>query len=291
VRPIAAAVLFLLIAPRSHAAQDPSVDLESLMTTPVLLYNQGRQISQGTGFFYANVKADGGVDTVFLATNYHVVTGHAPRLLTQPAGDRVRIALHLDAGNLENFKWFELPLYNERKEPLWVSSTMYQDADIVLLPLPAQMVPLYVFTESNTRGDLKVRPTLGATLLGYPYGFFDTKHLLPIWKTGHIATEPDVDFEGDPTFLVDVSAYPGMSGSPVLAVATGIYESTDGTMRSGRVHKLLGIFSSMPVVRRSSPSAADRELSEVPSMRDTSLQLGYVWKAAVIVEAANRYHR
>ena len=91
----------------------------------------------------------------------------------------------------------------------------------------AQLTSFYVFVEGHTRTDLKIRPTSGATLLGYPYGFYDKKHLLPIWKTGHIASEPDVDFEGEPTFLVDVSAFPGMSGSPVLAAGSGVYESEE----------------------------------------------------------------
>ena len=37
---------------------------------------------------------------------------------------------------------------------------------------------------------------------------------------------------------------------PVLAVANGIYETEEGLMRSGTAHKLLGIFSSMPMASR-----------------------------------------
>ena len=105
-----------------------------------------------------------------------------------------------------------------------------------------------------------------------------------------MASEPDVDFEGEPTFLVDVSAFPGMSGSPVLAVATGIYESEDGVMRSGRVLKLLGIFSSMPVVHRHGPLHLAGGSTDIPApAAEVSLQLGYVWKAALIAEIARGY--
>ena len=142
---------------------------------------------------------------------------------------------------------------------MWIASDAYPAADIVLVPLPTRayegIAPL-VFIEAHTRGDIRIRPTSGATLLGYPYGFYDQKHYLPVWKTGHVASEPAVDFEGRPVFLVDVSAFPGMSGSPVLAVANGIYETEDGSMRSGRIWKLLGIFSAMPVVRERRPADA-----------------------------------
>src|SRR5262249_18287059 len=185
----------------------------------------------------------------------------------------------------------ELPLYDIQGAPIWSASDTYPNADVVLVPLPPKVyegISPYVFVEGHTRGDVKIRPTSGATLLGYPYNFYDRKDLLPIWKTGHVASEPDVDFNGEPTFLVDVSAFPGMSGSPVLAVASGIYESEDGVMRSGRVIKLLGVFSAMPVIVRKTPAdpsgSADQSIST-----ETSLQLGYVWKAALIASIARNY--
>ena len=64
------------------------------MTTPVLLMNGGRAVSQGTGFFFASTDADGTIDTVFLVTNYHVVTGHAPLSNEPRAGDRIRFVMH-----------------------------------------------------------------------------------------------------------------------------------------------------------------------------------------------------
>jgi hypothetical protein len=79
-----------------------------------------------------------------------------------------------------------------------------------------------------------------------------------------------------------------MSGSPVLAAGNGIYESEEGVMRSGRVTKLLGVFSSMPVVHRS-PSSSINTSSDRAAPADISLQLGYVWKASLIAEIARHY--
>ena len=121
---------------------------------------------------------------------------------------------------------------------------------------------LFTFTEEHTRIDLKVRPTSQATLLGYPYGFFDTRNFLPVWKTGHLATEPSVDFQGEPVFLVDVSAFPGMSGAPVVGVSNGVYESESGAMLTGVQRRLLGIFSAMRMVRsRSTEAGAGQTVS------------------------------
>jgi hypothetical protein len=277
---------------RATAAQ-ADVEPASLMTTPVFLMNGRQPVQQGTGFFFASTKADGTPDTVFLVTNYHVVTGRPPLSKQTGIGDRVQFLIHEDRNDLARVRHLELPLYDAIQRPLWITSETAPGADVVLLPVPPaayEGVSLFVFTEAHTHGDIKMRPTSGATLLGYPYGFADTAHDLPVWKTGHIASEPSVDFDNKPVFLVDVSAFPGMSGSPVLAVANGIYENEDGQMRSGRVLKLLGIFSAMPVVRETKPSPAAVEADAQPAVTtETALQLGYVWKAALIADMARQF--
>lgn len=283
---------WLLTGLVTAASQGLPADLEpaSLMTTPVLLMSGTRAVSQGTGFFFASTTLDGKPDTVFLVTNYHVVTGRPPLTPGPRAGDRIRFILHENPAELTRVRQIELPLYDQRGDPLWVVSDAVPKADVVLVPVPPEAyrdISLLVFTEAHTRGDIRIRPSSGATLLGYPYGFYDESHFLPVWKTGHVASEPSVDFNDLPTFLVDVSAFPGMSGSPVLAVANGVYESEDGSMRSGRVLKLLGIFSAMPVVREKKPADVNG-LAETQTT-EINLQLGYVWKAALIADMAKTY--
>lgn len=285
-----AGLLLLAVVPAGAGAQDP-VDPRSLMTTPVWLVDGGSPVSQGTGFFFGLPGPDGAIATVFLVTNYHVVTGHAPLSERAPAGDRIRIIIHEDQFNPQRVRQVELSLYDATGRPRWIASETYEAADLILLPVPPaayQNAHLPVFTEDHTRVDIRIRPTSGATLLGYPFGFYDTTNFLPIWKTGHVASEPDVDFEGRPAFLVDVSAFPGMSGSPVLAVANGVYEAADGSVRTGRVLRLLGIFSAMPVVRRDEPIDPSGYMSGSRSV-ETSLELGFVWKASLIAELARSY--
>jgi hypothetical protein len=286
-----ASMAFGLLAAAPPQGLPADLEAPSLMTTPVILMNGARPVSQGTGFFFASTAPDGKVETVFLATNYHVVTGRAPMTSGPRAGDRIRFILHESDTELTRVRQIELPLYDTNNNPVWVMSDAVPAADVVLVPVPLEAyrdIRLWVFSEAHTRGDIKIRPTSGATLLGYPYGFYDESHFLPVWKTGHVASEPAVDFNDLPTFLVDVSAFPGMSGSPVLAVANGIYEAEDGSMRSGRVLKLLGIFSAMPVVRERKP-AEPGTMSTETQTTEINLQLGYVWKAALIADLAKGY--
>lgn len=271
----------LMTCGASQANAQISVEVASLMTTPVYLLDGTRQVSQGTGFFFGVKNQQGVIDTVFLVTNYHVVTGHSPGSTLPGQGDRVVFYIHKDRNEPSEVKEIMLPLYTTAGAPLWERSTEHPEADVVLLPLPKtsfEGISMFVFIDEHTRTDIRIRPTSGATLLGYPFGFSDTRNRLPVWKTGHVASEPQVDFQGKPSFLVDVSAFPGMSGSPVLAVANGIYEDEQEVMRTGRVLRLLGIFSAMPVIR-----------SQTPGQGDTSLQLGYVWKASLIADLARAY--
>ncbi|TNE41971.1 MAG: serine protease [Sphingomonadales bacterium] len=55
-----------------------------------------------------------------------------------------------------------------------------------------------------------------AFVLGFPFGKTGGVENQPIWRSGSVATEPSVDWEGIPAFLVDVSGRQGMSGSPVI---------------------------------------------------------------------------
>src|SRR6185503_18523606 len=190
-----------------------TVEAASLMTTPVYLLDGTKQVSQGTGFFFGIKNPAGVIDTEFLVTNYHVVTGHSPGSTLPNQGDRVVFYLHKDQNEPSEVKQVILPLYSTAGTPLWEQSTEHLDADVILLPLPKatfQGIAMWVFIDEHTRNDIRIRPTSSATLLGYPYGFSDTTNRLPVCKTGHVASEPQVDFQGKPAFLVDVSAFPGM---------------------------------------------------------------------------------
>ena len=66
--------------------------------------------------------------------------------------------------------------------------------------------------------------------VGYPTGYYDKKHFLPIMRSGTIASIPSVNFEGKQQILLDAQVFPGSSGSPVFISLQNKY-------------KLLGIVS------------------------------------------------
>ena len=80
------------------------------------------------------------------------------------------------------------------------------------------------------------------TVVGYPDGIWDQCNNKPIVRKGITATPIQLDFEGNPLFLVDAAIYPGSSGSPVYLFNQGAYTSKNALIPGPRL-KLLGIIS------------------------------------------------
>ena len=113
--------------------------------------------------------------------------------------------------------------------------------------------------ESDLRAGKKI------CFVGYPDGRFDSFHNLPIMRFGHIATLPQVDFMGEPAFLIDAAVFEGSSGSAVYAKLGGDY-------------KLIGVVRSY---------YSREEVAEFEALNfkyEQALNMGVVLKATLIHE-------
>jgi len=258
----------------------------SMITTPVILLKGNEIVSQGTGFYYGLENSSNGT-ILFLVTNYHVLTGHPPKETKPPKGDNVIFYLHKDADNPGDVKQIRFPLFTKNGKPIWLSSEEFPHADVAVIPIVASLcgdAKVFGISKNWTGGNMKVRPTSTVTLIGYPYGYYDKTNWLPVWKTGSIASEPDIDFEGKPLFLVDISAFPGMSGSPAFAIAYGAYETIEGPTTVGHVQKFLGIYASMQILEEARYLEEIMSESRLGVVVDESLELGHIWKASLIIK-------
>jgi SEC-C motif len=83
------------------------------------------------------------------------------------------------------------------------------------------------------------------SVIGYPLGL-KCGEGWPIWKTGHIASDPDIDFQlGRPAFLIDATTCEGMSGAPVVIRNTSGYQTKNGghILAAGVTTKFIGIYA------------------------------------------------
>jgi len=276
------------------------LDEASLSTTRIVLLKSGKPQALGTGFYYRRNEGSGKV-IVFLLTNHHVLTGHEPGSHMPPLGDEIMFYCHESIDKPERVVEERMHIYTKNGRPMWLTSLTAPDADIAVLPLMAGIGKrckiVCLSPETNSAAPMPLlRPSSPVTLVGYPYGFFDQQNHLPVWKTGAIASEPEFDFGGRPVILVDVSAFPGMSGSPVYAVTTGAYEISEGVVTTGRTRSFVGIFSAMRTIEETKLVENIQSAGQLAVRIRQSLELGYVWKERLIREIvqafdAERYQR
>lgn len=218
--------------------------LPSVQSLLIQLQSNGQSLATGTGFV-ANAPR-GRV----LITNRHNVTGRnnntGQTLSTTGATPNEVIVVHNRANHLGQWVPRTEALLNNG-QPLWVEHpTLGATADFVALPL-TQIDDVQFCPYSLGVGDpqIKVLPSDSVSVVGFPFGRTGGGGLA-IWATGFMATEPDIDHDGLPTFLIDCRARPGQSGSAVIAQRnSGMVAMDDGSTAAfvGPVTRFLGIYS------------------------------------------------
>lgn len=200
-------------------------------------------LGPATGFF---VKYHG---KTYLITNYHVVSGrHADTgaVLSQFAAIPNLIKVHIRRvdGSIVHG---HLPLYTQDRQ-YWDGHPAGGAVDIAALYIwegwfeSFGAINTAVQIEEENRIPI-IRPGMHLSVVGFPYGkSYDSR--LPIWKSGHLASEIGFNFDGKPMFLIDATTRSGMSGSPVVFLADGLEVWPDGiNIINGRKRYLLGVYS------------------------------------------------
>jgi hypothetical protein len=204
--------------------------------------NQGAILTNATGFFF---ERDG---RLYLVSSRHVFidepSNHFP--------DSMQIELHTSAENAAQTVYFSIPLYRDGGS-LWHQG--FDDGgeiDVALIELDRHLLPqpcvLHAFTETHLLDPSGNHPKVGESLLipGYPLGFSDTLHALPVVRHAIIASSFGMRFQGQGYFLTDARTHRGSSGAPVLM------RPKHGVVGDGQLNcYLLGIHSSrLDVVTR-----------------------------------------
>ena len=198
----------------------------------------------GTGF---TVQQGG---QTFLITNWHAVTGRhastAQPLSSSGVADPDRLMIwHHVAGVLGAWKVRDESLFEAGTgRPRWREHPRGREVDVVALPLVslAADTHFYPIDLALAKEDVLVAPGEPVSIIGFPFGM-SSGGKFPIWKTGHVASDLDLDYDGKPVFLVDATAKPGMSGSPVVARRVGQIRRSRGVDLGGDASRFLGVYS------------------------------------------------
>lgn len=214
-------------------------------------------------------------ETIYLVTNWHVVTGIHPET-NQPINkngttpDNLRIWIH-QKEHIGKCETHDINLYDKQGRPCWLEHKNFgQKVDVALLKfdLPDDLI---VFPINNRPlGDFRIEVSHDVFIVGFPRGISGAGRL-PIWKRGTIASEPELDMDDLPKILIDGLTREGMSGSPVIAQYIGYYRTNPSEMSGddwfGQERTFLGIYS-----------------GRLPGQDEFEAHLGIVWKKDTIDE-------
>ncbi|MEU0371199.1 trypsin-like peptidase domain-containing protein [Streptomyces sp. NPDC006283] len=241
---------------------EPSVQSLFLVAT-----TNGQQIGSATGFV---VLKDG---APYLITNWHVASGRhpgtgQPRSRTGATPDTLHIPMLLPQKN-DRIEWQPIPqpLLTEDGDAAWLEHPRFgRRVDVVALPMSnLDAIDLHPYQVAASKFQLRAQVSDFVNIIGFPFGR-TAGGVFAIWTKGAIASEPEVDFDDVPCFLIDARTREGQSGSPVIAYSPGGPTAMhDGSlaMMSGPLVNLLGVYSG--------------RINE-------NSDLGVVWKASVITE-------
>jgi hypothetical protein len=197
---------------RSSAAADIAmIDAVLLAATRVLTYREGACLTNASGFYFERA------GRLFLVTSRHVIidepSNHRP--------DHLGIEIHTDAGDLARAADVMLPLYRGA-QAIWREGVDGGGlVDVAVVEIDRAMLPAGAAYRAFTPDHLYAPDAsipIGTPLLvvGFPLGFHDTLHHLPVARHAVLASSFGFRFEGLGCFLTDARTHRGTSGAPVV---------------------------------------------------------------------------
>lgn len=189
----------------------PTIESILLAAACVHTFERDRALTNASGFFFERDAR------LFLVTSRHVLvdepTGHFP--------DRIEIELHTDPANLAESTGFSMPLYRDGRSVWRQGRDSAGDIDVAVLEIERPALPptavFRAFTPAHL-ADPQDLVEVGTSLLvvGFPLGFHDTLHHMPVVRHAVLASSFGLRFKGQGYFLTDARTHRGTSGAPVV---------------------------------------------------------------------------
>lgn len=173
--------------------------------------SQGAMLTGASGFFFERA------ERLFLVTSRHVVIDEP----SEHHPDSLEIELHIDRNNMAGSTGFSIPLYRDGKSLWRQGQDNAGDIDVAVIELERQALPdtavFSAFTPDHLLGNFgQVEVGSQVLVVGFPLGFHDTLHHMPVVRQAAIASSFGLRFQGHGYFLTDARTHRGTSGAPVV---------------------------------------------------------------------------
>ena len=203
-------------------------------------------ISTGTAFFYKDS------EITYLISNWHNMSGKH-FLTKEPINKGRRLPTYIkiklfhsnrDIPTSYTLKTVRVDIY-KGEQPLWLEHSDYgSECDVVALPMHLHGIdtgPSHKPVNLVPSVDIPISPGSTVFVIGYPKTL-STGPGLPLWKSGYLASEPEFEVRINgkisdigglsggvklPAIFLDIQTRKGMSGSPVFAFYSGVWDRTN----------------------------------------------------------------
>jgi Trypsin-like peptidase domain len=237
--------------------------VESLLLTAarIATFDGERGLTNASAFFFARD------ERLFLVTSRHVMIDEPSKHFP----DRVEIELHLDPDNLASSTGFSMPLYRDGKSLWHQGEDASGEIDVAVLEIERDALPENTLYRAFTPAHLQ-QPASGVEIgtsllvLGFPMGFHDTLHHMPVARHAVNASSYGLRFGGQGYFLTDARTHRGTSGASVV-----VRDPHAGDALGDLPWRLLGVHSA-----RLDAGSRDAELDE-------ALGLNCAWYADILM--------
>jgi len=238
-----------------------TIDPLLLTAARVSTFVGNQPLTNASGFFFARDRR------LFLVTSRHVVIDEAAKHFP----DRLEIELHLDATNLTRSTGFSVLLYENGAAAWRQGKDAGGEIDVAVLELDRSRMPDPLVIAAFTPEHLQTafdEISVGEALLvvGFPLGFHDLLHHLPVVRHAVIASSYGIRFQGQGFFLTDARTHRGTSGAPVV-----MRHRTRTGPAAALPWRLLGVHS------------ARMDMGDRDQALDESLGLNCAWYAGILM--------
>lgn len=198
--------------PAPALAMDPLL----LATVRVSTFDGDQGLTNATGFFFERE------DRLYLVSSRHVFIDEPSK--HHPS--RIELELHTDGNDLGASIGLSMLLFKDGKANWRQGQDPGGEIDVAVLRIDRAALPPKAAIAAFTVADLQSAtepPRIGEPLLiaGFPLGFHDALHHLPVVRQGIVASPYGWRFQGKACFLTDARAHRGISGAPVVVHTPG----------------------------------------------------------------------
>jgi hypothetical protein len=237
------------------------IDSLLLSAARIGTFEHDRPMTHASGFFFERD------DRLYLVTSRHVLidtpSKHFP--------NRIEIEVHTHEADLAKSTGFSVMLYADGKSLWHQGEDAAGEIDVALIELDRAAMPkaavIRPFTPAHIQAvDGVVEVGSSVLIVGFPLGFHDTLHHLPVVRQAVVASAYGLRFQGQGYFLTDARTHRGTSGAPVV-----LRDPAAAAAGAALPWKLLGVHS------------ASLDMSGRDRVQDETLGLNCTWYADMLM--------